>query len=121
MVITFEPGLKLMKRVMLTKSCTLFNEYLSFRPFIKVEIGNLVLTGGDCYGGGKVTTTRGDVCFQNYKNLDQKEQNCVLPSVDEAKNFWKKAKKLEYSFVENYDKYSRLKFHHFHKHSEHST
>ena len=89
---------------------------------MKVEIGNLVLTGGDCYGGGKVeSTTRGEVCFQNYKNINLEEQNCVLPTVEDAKNFWKKAKKLEYSFVENYDKCFRLNFHHFHKHSEHST
>ena len=107
---------------MLPKSCTLFNEFSSFRRFMKVEIGNLVLTGGDCYGGGKVTTfSRGEVCFQSYKNLDLDEQTCVLPTVDDAKNFWTKAKKLEYSFVENYDKCSRLNFHHFHKHSEHST
>ena len=121
MVIFFEPGLKLMERVMLTKSCTLFNEDSSFRPFMKVEIGNLVLTGGDCYGGGKVTTARGEVCFKNYKNLDLEEQNCVLPTLDEAKHFSKKAKKLEYSFVENYDKYPQLNLHYFHKYSDHST
>lgn len=95
-----------MKRNIMTSSCVLYYDGSpAYRPFMKVEIGNLVLTGGDCYGGGKVyEPTRGEICFQSYKNLDLDKQKCILPTHEEAKYFSKKAIELEYSFVENYDK-----------------
>ncbi|CAG5113040.1 Oidioi.mRNA.OKI2018_I69.chr2.g7190.t1.cds [Oikopleura dioica] len=93
-----------------TFDCRIFLNESPYQPFMKVDIGMLVRTEGDCYGGGKLlNANKEELCFQKAENFISETESCVLPTIHEAHLFTSEAKLLEHNFVEDYKNISTLK------------